>query len=145
MSDYGIKTYADLAETCRGMVLANEIASRPLEPVSGDWAPWDEIFQWYIVQDPSFLMEHTNEPVFHDRSLTYTCGESRTSGPAGTTCQHLKSIEKGSSLTLLLILFCSLHSSVPLVSDWYTLDTRFRATAQQVSLSTHAHILDILS
>lgn len=36
MSDYGIKTYADLAETCRGMVLANEIASRPLEPVSGD-------------------------------------------------------------------------------------------------------------
>ena len=36
------------------MVLANEIASRPLEPVSGDWAPWDEIFQWYIVQDPSF-------------------------------------------------------------------------------------------
>ena len=51
MSDYGIKTYADLAETCRGMVLANEIASRPLEPVSGDWAPWYEIFQWYIVQD----------------------------------------------------------------------------------------------
>ena len=33
MSDYGIRTYADLAETCRGMVLANEIASRPLEPV----------------------------------------------------------------------------------------------------------------
>ena len=46
MSDYGIKTYADLAETCGGMVLANEIASRPLEPVSGDWAPRDEIFQW---------------------------------------------------------------------------------------------------
>lgn len=39
MSDYGIRTYADLAETCCGMVLANEIASRPLEPVSGDWAP----------------------------------------------------------------------------------------------------------
>lgn len=36
MSDYGIKTYADLAETCCGMVLANEIANRPLEPVSGD-------------------------------------------------------------------------------------------------------------
>lgn len=45
MSDYGIRTYADLAETCCGMVLANEIASRPLEPMSGDWAPWDEIFQ----------------------------------------------------------------------------------------------------
>lgn len=69
MSDFGIKTYADLAETCCGMVLANEIASRPLEPVSGDWAPWDEIFQWYIVQDPSFLMEHTDEPVFYDAEL----------------------------------------------------------------------------
>ena len=69
MSDYGIKTYADLAETCGGMVLANEIANRPLEPVSGDWAPWDEIFQWYIVQDPSFIMEHTDEPVFHDEEL----------------------------------------------------------------------------
>ena len=34
-SDYGIKTYADLAETCGGMVLANEIASHPLKPVSG--------------------------------------------------------------------------------------------------------------
>ena len=63
MSDYGIKTYADLAETCGG------IASRPLEPVSGDWAPWEEIFQWYIVQDPSFIMEHTDEPVFHDEEL----------------------------------------------------------------------------
>lgn len=77
MSDYGIKTYADLAETCGGMVLANEIANRPLEPVSGDWAPWEEIFQWYIVQDfqwyivqdPSFIMEHTDEPVFHDEEL----------------------------------------------------------------------------
>lgn len=45
MEDYGIKTYADLAGTCRGMVLANEIANHLLEPVSGDWAPWDEIFQ----------------------------------------------------------------------------------------------------
>lgn len=37
--------------------------------MSGDWAPWDEIFQWYIVQDPSFLMEHTDEPVFYDAEL----------------------------------------------------------------------------
>ena len=55
MSDYGIKTYADLAETCGNMVLANEMAKRPLELVSGDWAPWEEIFQWYIIQDPSFV------------------------------------------------------------------------------------------
>lgn len=53
MSDYGIKTYADLAETCGGMVLANEMAYRPMELMSGNWAPWEEIFQWYIVQDPS--------------------------------------------------------------------------------------------
>lgn len=39
MSDYGTKTYADLAETCGNMVLANEMAKRPLELVSGDWAP----------------------------------------------------------------------------------------------------------
>ena len=70
MSDYGIKTYADLAETCGGMVLANEIANRPLELVSGDWAPWEEIFQWYIIQDPSFVMEHTDEPVFHAQRST---------------------------------------------------------------------------
>ena len=69
MSDYGIKTYADLAETCGNMVLANEMAKRPLELVSGDWAPWEEIFQWYIIQDPSFVMDHTGEPVFYDEEL----------------------------------------------------------------------------
>ena len=25
--------------------------------------------RWYIVQDPSFLMEHTDEPVFYDAEL----------------------------------------------------------------------------
>ena len=70
MSDYGIKTYADLAETCGGMVLANEMGGRPMELASGDLLPWDEVFQWYIVQDPSFLMEHTDEPVFHDGTDT---------------------------------------------------------------------------
>lgn len=69
MSDYGIKTYADLAETCGNRVLANEMAKRPLELVSGDWAPWEEIFQWYIIQDPSFVMGHTDEPVFYDEEL----------------------------------------------------------------------------
>lgn len=69
MSDHGIKTYADLAETCGGMVLANEMAYRPMELVGGSWAPWEEIFQWYIVQDPSLLMHHTDEPVFYDGEL----------------------------------------------------------------------------
>ncbi len=99
MSDYGIKTYADLAETCCGMVLANEIASRPLEPVSGDWAPWDEIFQWYIVQDPSFLMEHTDEPVFYDAELgMYVWGVTTY----GTSWAILPATHrKGSSIALL--------------------------------------------
>lgn len=66
---FGIETYADLAKTCGGMVLANEMAYRPMELVSGSWAPWEEIFQWYIVADPSFLMEHTDEPVFLDEEL----------------------------------------------------------------------------
>ena len=69
MSDRGIKTYADRAETCGDMVLANEMAYRPMELVSGSWAPWEEIFQWYIVQDPSFLMSHTDELVFYDGEL----------------------------------------------------------------------------
>ena len=69
MNGYGIETYADLAKTVGGMVLANEMAHRPLEFVSGDFAPWDEIFQWYIISYPDFLMEHTDEPVFHDEEL----------------------------------------------------------------------------
>ena len=45
------------------------MAHRPLELVSGDFAPWDEIFQWYIISYPDFLMEHADEPVFHDEEL----------------------------------------------------------------------------
>ena len=69
MLDYGIKTYADLARTCCGMILANQIANRPLELISGEFDKNDEIFQWYIVQNPDFLMEHTNELVFYDTEL----------------------------------------------------------------------------
>ena len=64
-----IKTYADFAETCGGLVLANEMANRPLELVSGDYAPWDEVFQWYIISDPSFAMEHSDELIFYDEEL----------------------------------------------------------------------------
>ena len=65
----GIETYADLAKTCGGMVLANEMASRPLEPVSGELLPWDEPLQYYVVQDPSFLIEYTDEVVMRDEEL----------------------------------------------------------------------------
>lgn len=65
-SDY-IKTYEDLARQVGGMVLANEITSRPLELINGDLD--DEIYQFYIIQDPNFLIEHTDEIVFHDDLL----------------------------------------------------------------------------
>ena len=56
-----------MARQVGGMVLANEIAKRPFEPVGGSWD--DEIYQFYIVSDPSFLLEHTDEPVFYDSEL----------------------------------------------------------------------------
>lgn len=62
-NDY-IKTYEDLSRQVGGMVLANETASRPLKLVNGDLE--DQIFQYYIIQDPDFLLEHTDEVVFHD-------------------------------------------------------------------------------
>ncbi|WP_394958088.1 hypothetical protein [Scardovia wiggsiae] len=65
-NDY-IKTYEDLSKQVGGMVLANEIASRPLELINGDLE--DEIFQYYIISDPNFLLEHTDEVVFHDEEL----------------------------------------------------------------------------
>jgi len=65
-NDY-IKTYEDLARQVGGMVLANEITNRPLELINGDLD--DEIYQFYIIQDPNFLIEHTDEIVFHDDAL----------------------------------------------------------------------------
>ncbi len=65
-NDY-IKTYEDLSRQVGGMVLANEIASRPLELINGDLN--NEIFQYFIISDPDFLLEHTDEVVFHDEEL----------------------------------------------------------------------------
>jgi hypothetical protein ELI_2919 len=50
-----------------GKVLANEIAIRPLELINGNLD--NGIFQFYIAQDPEFLFEHTDEPVFYDSEL----------------------------------------------------------------------------
>ena len=65
-NDY-IKTYEDLSRQVGGMVLANEIASRLLELINGDLN--NEIFQYFIISDPDFLLEHTDEMVFHDEKL----------------------------------------------------------------------------
>lgn len=47
-NDY-IKTYEDLSRQVGGMVLANEIASRPLELINGDLDT--EIFRYFIISE----------------------------------------------------------------------------------------------
>ncbi len=61
-NDY-IETYEDLSRQVGGMVLANEIASRPLELINGD------LDTDFIISDPDFLLKHTDELVFHNEEL----------------------------------------------------------------------------
>ena len=61
-NDY-IKTYEDLAKQVRGMMLANEIAKSPLELIDSDLD--NELFQFYIISNPDFLVEHTDEVLFY--------------------------------------------------------------------------------
>ncbi len=65
MNFTNIKTYADLAETCGALILCNGMGDLELELINGEPAPWDEVFQWYIVDDPTFLLQHTDELVFY--------------------------------------------------------------------------------
>ena len=67
-SDY-IKTYEDLARQVGGMVLANDITIRNLDLINGDFGIGDEIFQFYIISNPDFLLKHTDELVFYDDEL----------------------------------------------------------------------------
>lgn len=67
-SDY-IKTYEDLSNHVGGMVLANNITIRNLDLINGDLGVGDEIFQFYIIENPDFLLKHTNELVFYDEEL----------------------------------------------------------------------------
>ena len=61
-NDY-IKTYEDLAKQVRVMVLANEIAKSPLELINSDLD--NELFQFYIISNPDFLVEHTDDVLFY--------------------------------------------------------------------------------
>ena len=81
-SDY-IKTYEDLARQVGGMVLANDITIRNLDLINGDLGVGDEIFQFYIISNPDFLLEHTDELVFYDDELHISYGASPTSGRHG--------------------------------------------------------------
>lgn len=69
MNFTNIKTYADLAETCGALILCNGMGDLELELINGEPAPWDEVFQWYIVDDPTFLLQHTDELVFYYEPL----------------------------------------------------------------------------
>lgn len=60
-----IKTYADLARTCNGLILCNAMGEHEMTLINGELTPWDEVFQWYIVNDADFLLHHTDELVFH--------------------------------------------------------------------------------
>ena len=62
-----IKTYEDLSRQVGGMVLANKIANCTLELINGDLE--DEIFQYHIISNSDFLLEHTDEAVFQDLEL----------------------------------------------------------------------------
>lgn len=64
-----IVTYSDFAKTFGDMILCNEIASRPIELIHGEIEDGDEIFQWYLVSNPSFAMEHSEELIFYDAEL----------------------------------------------------------------------------
>ena len=54
-------------------VLANFVEDRvwnnygdTVELVSGRLDPGEEVFQWFIVEDPWFIQHHTYEPLFYD-------------------------------------------------------------------------------
>lgn len=64
-----IRTYADFADQLGDMILCNEMANRELVLVSGEWEEGDEVFQWYIISDLTFAIQHTNELVFYDNEL----------------------------------------------------------------------------
>lgn len=68
-----IKTYKDFADRLGGLILCNEMAGRDIELISGeltyDEDCYYEIFQWFIIQDPSFVMDHTDELIFYDNEL----------------------------------------------------------------------------
>jgi len=64
-----IITYRDFADQLGARILCNQMATRELEQVNGDLNYEDEIFQWYIVSEPSFAIRFTKEPVFYDNEL----------------------------------------------------------------------------
>ena len=68
-----IKTYKDFADQLGGRVLCNEIAIKGLELINSDLfydeSCYVEVFQYFIISDPSFALEHTDELIFYYSEL----------------------------------------------------------------------------
>lgn len=64
-----IKTYADLANQVGNMILANHISIRNLNLINGNLGVEKKIFQFYLIENPDFLLEHTDGLVFYDDEL----------------------------------------------------------------------------
>ncbi|MGF0040280.1 hypothetical protein ACQRBF_05795 [Peptoniphilaceae bacterium SGI.131] len=64
-----IKTYMDFANLLGDMILCNEISSREIDLINGNIDDEVEIFQWYIISDPSFALKHSDELIFYVRDL----------------------------------------------------------------------------
>ena len=62
-----IKTYKDFTDRLGNLILCNNIASHDIKLIHGE--PIYEIFQYYIISDPSFAINHTNELIFYDKEL----------------------------------------------------------------------------
>lgn len=62
---WGIETFADLAKRVGGMILCNAMAGE-VELYSGRYDPeTEEIYQWFIIEDPYILVNYTDERVFY--------------------------------------------------------------------------------
>ena len=70
--EWHIHSYKDFADRCGNMVLANNIVKRfgdGMELVSGYLPVNEDVFQWFIIDDPDFAIDNTSEPVFYDDDL----------------------------------------------------------------------------
>lgn len=64
-----IKTYADFAKELGGMILCNSMYGRELELINGNLNAAEEICEWYIIENPSFAINHMEELIYYDNEL----------------------------------------------------------------------------
>lgn len=64
-----IKTYADFVNELGGMILCNSMQGRELDLINGDLDDAEEIYHWYIIENPSFTIDHTKELIYYDNEL----------------------------------------------------------------------------